>query len=81
MQIKKQQLEPDMDQRTDSNLGKEFVKTVYCHAAYLTYIHSTSCKMLGWLKHKPESRLAGEISVTSEMCMQVKKQQLEPDME
>ena len=52
MQIKKQQLEPDMDQWTDSNLGKEFVKAVYCHAAYLTYVQSTSCKMLGWLKHK-----------------------------
>ena len=69
MQIKKQQLEPDMDQWTDSNLGKEFVKAVYCHAAYLTYMQSTSCKMLGWLKHKLESRLAGEISVISEMQM------------
>ena len=65
MQIKKQQLEPDMDQRTDSNLGKEFVKTVYCHAAYLTYMQSTSWEMLGRMKHKLESRLPGEISITS----------------
>ena len=50
------QLEPDMTQRTGSLLGKEYVKAVYCHPAYLTYMQSTLCKMLGWLKHKPESR-------------------------
>ena len=56
MQIKKQQLEPDMEQQTDSKLGKEFVKAVYCHPAYyLTYMQSTSCEMLGWMKHNLES--------------------------
>ena len=50
MQVKKQQLEPDMNQWTDSELGKEYVKAVYCHPAYLTYMHSTSCKMLDWMK-------------------------------
>ena len=50
MQVKKQQLEPDMNQWTDSELGKEYVKAVYCHAAYLTYMKSTSCKMLDWMK-------------------------------
>ena len=62
--IKKQQLEPDMEQRTGSKLGKEYIKAVYCHPAYLTYMQSTSCKMLGWMKHKLKSRLLGEISVT-----------------
>ena len=70
MQIKKQQLEPDMEQQTGSRLGKEYVKAaVYCHPAYLTYIQSISCEMLGWMKHKLESRLPGEISVTSDMQM------------
>ena len=59
-QDKKQQLEPDMEQQTGSTLGKEYVKTVYCHPAYLTYMQSTSCKMPGWMKHKLESRLRGE---------------------
>ena len=54
---------------TGSKSGKEYVKTVYCHPAYLTYMQSTSCKTLGWKKHKLESRLAGEISVTSDMQM------------
>ena len=69
MQIKKQQLELDMEQQTGSKLGKEYVKAVYCHPAYLTYIQSTSCEILGWMKHKLESRLLGEISITSDMQM------------
>ena len=67
MQVKKQQLEADMEQQTGSKLEKEYVKAVYCHPAYSTYMQSTSRKMPGWLKHKLESRLAGEISVTSDM--------------
>jgi len=67
MQVKKQQLELDMEQQTGSKSGKEYVKAVYCHPAYLTYMQSTSCKMLGWMKHKLESRLPGEISITSDM--------------
>ena len=67
MQVKKQQLEPDMEQWTGSKLGKESVKAVYCHLAYLTYMQSTSCEMPGWMKHKLESKLQGEISVTSDM--------------
>ena len=59
MHVKKQQLELDMEHKTDSKSGKECVKTVYCHPAYLTYIQSTSCEMLGWMKHKLESRLLG----------------------
>ena len=70
VQVKKQQLEPDMEQRTGSNLGKEYAKAVYCHLAYLTYImQSTSFKMLEWMKHNLESRLPGEISITSDMQM------------
>ena len=69
MQIKKQQLEPDMEQWTGSKLGKEYLKAVYCHPAYLTYTQSTSCEMLGWMKQKLESRLPGEISTTSDMWM------------
>ena len=69
MQVKKQQLEPDMEQRTGSKLGKEYVKAVFCHFAYLTYMQNTSCKMQGWMKHKLESRLPGEISITSDMQM------------
>ena len=57
MQVKKQQLELDMEQRTGSKLGKEFIKNVYCHPGYLTYMQSTSCKMLGWMTHKLESRV------------------------
>ena len=63
------QIEPDMKQRTGSKLGKEYVKAVYCYPAYLTYIQSTLCEMLGWMKHKLESRLPGEISITSDMQM------------
>ena len=69
MQIKKQQLEPDTEQRTGSKLGKEYVKAVYCHPAYLTYMQSTSCEMPGWMKHKLESRLPGEIPITSDTQM------------
>ena len=57
MQVKKQQLELDMEQQTGSKLGKEYVKAAYCHPADLTYMQSTSCEMLGWMKHKLESRL------------------------
>ena len=69
MQVKKQQLEPDMEKQTDSKLGKECVKAIYCHPVYLTYMQSTSCKMLSWMNHKLESRLPGEISITSDMQM------------
>ena len=65
VQVKKQKLELDMEQQTVSKLGKEYVKTVYSHPAYLTYMQSTSGEMLGWMKHKLESRLPGEISITS----------------
>jgi len=68
MQVKNQQLEPDMEQQT-GKLGKEQVKALYCHPAYLTYMQSTSWEMLGWRKHKLESRLLGEISITSGMQM------------
>ena len=79
MQVKKQQLEPDMEQLTGSKLRKEYVKAVCGHPAYLTYMQSTSCQMLDRMKRKLESRLQGEISITSDM--QVRKQQLELDME
>ena len=69
MQVKKQQLGLDMDQRTGSKLEKEYVKAVYCLPAYLTYMQSTSWEMLGWKKNKLESRLPGEISITLDMQM------------
>ena len=69
MQVKWQQLEPDMEQQTSSKLGKEYVTVIYCHSAYLTYIQSTSCEMPGWMKRKLESRLLGETSITSDMQM------------
>ena len=69
MQVKKQQLEVDMEQQTGSKSGKEYVKTVYCHPAYLAYMQSTSWEMLDWMKHKLESRLLVEISITSDMQM------------
>ena len=75
MQVKKQQLEPDMEQQTDSKLGMEYFKTIYVcqrsvhHPAYLTYMQSTPCEMLGGMKHKVGSRLLGEISMTSDMQM------------
>ena len=65
MQVKKQQLETDMEQQTGSKLGKEYDKTVYCHPAYLTYMQNISWEMQGWMKHKLESRLPGEVSITS----------------
>ena len=68
-QFKKQQLELDMEQQTGSKLGKEYVKAVYCHPAYLTYIQSTSYKIPGWMKHKLKSRLPGDISIISDTQM------------
>ena len=62
MQVRKQQLELDMEQQTGSKQGKEYVKAVYCHRAYLTYMQSTSWEMLDWMKHKLKSRLLGEIN-------------------
>ena len=69
MQVRKQQLELDMEQETGSILEKEYVKAVYCHPAYLTYMQSTSWETLSWKKHKLESRLPGEIAITSGMQM------------
>ena len=69
MQVKKLQLEPGMEQQTGLKSGKEYVKAVYCHPAYLTYMHSILCKIPDWIKHKPESRLPGEISITSDTQM------------
>ena len=69
MQVKKQQLELNMEQQTGSKSGKEYIKAVYCHPAYLTYMQSTSCQMPGWMKHKLESRLQREISITSDTQM------------
>ena len=67
MQYKQQQLEQDMEQHTGSKLGKEQVKAIYCHPAFLTSMQSTSYEMPGWMKHKLEGRLPGEISITSDM--------------
>ena len=67
MQVKKQQLELDLEQQTGSKTVKEYIKAVYCHPAYLSYMQSTSCKTLGWMRHKVEARLQGEISITSEV--------------
>ena len=69
MQGKKQQLELDMEQRTSSNLGKEYIKAVYCHPAYLTYMQSTSWEILAWIKHKLESSFPGEVFITSDTQM------------
>ena len=69
MQVKKQHLVPDMEQQTGSKLGKEYIEVVYCHPAYLSYMHSTSYEMPGWMKQKLESRLLGEISISSDMQM------------
>ena len=69
MQVRKQQLELDMEQQTGSKLEKDYVKAVYCHPAYLNYMKSTSCEMPGWMKLKLESRFLGEISTTSDMQM------------
>ena len=67
MQVKNQQLELHMEQQTGTELGKEYIKAVYCHPAYLTYMQGTSFEMLDWMKHKLESRLLGEISITSDI--------------
>ena len=69
MPVKKQQLELDMERQTGSKLGKEYVKAIYCHSAYLTSMQSTSCEMPSRMNHKLESRLPGEISTTSDMKM------------
>ena len=69
MQVRKQQLELDMEQQTGSKSGNEYVKAVYCHPAYLTYMQSTSYEMPDWMKDKLESRLLGEISIISDMQM------------
>ena len=67
--MKKKQLELDMEQWTGSKLGREYVKAIYYHPAYLTYMQSASCKMLSWMNHKLESILPGEISATADMQM------------
>ena len=69
MQDKKQQLEPDMEQQTGSKSGKEYIKAVFCHPAYLTSMQRTSCEMPGWMKHMLKSRLPGEITITSDTQM------------
>ena len=69
MQVKKQKLELDIEQHTEPKLGKEYIKAVYYHPAYLIYMQSTSCEILGWMKHNLESRLPGEISIISDMQM------------
>ena len=75
MQVKKQQLELDMEQQIGSKLGKKYIKAVHCHSAYLTYMQSStymqsiSCEMLVWMKHKLQSRLPGETSITSDTQM------------
>ena len=67
MQVKKQQIKPDMERQIGSKLGKEYVKAVYCHPAYLTYMQSTLREILGWMIYKLGSRFPGEISITSDM--------------
>ena len=69
MQVKMQQLELDMGQWTGSKLGKEYIKVVYCHPIYFSYMQDKSCEMPGWMKHKLELRLPREISITSDMQM------------
>ena len=69
MQVKKQQLKPDMEQWTGCKLGEKYVKAIYCHSAYLTYMQSVSCEMPSWMNLKLESRLLGEMSITSDMQM------------
>ena len=69
MQVKKQQIELDMEQQTGSKLGKEYIKAVYCHPVYLTYMQSTSCEMPSWMELKLESRFLEEISITSDKQM------------
>ena len=69
MQVRKQQLELDMEQQTGSKLKKEYIEAVYCLPAYLTSMQGTSCEMAGWMMHRLESRFPGEISITSDMQM------------
>ena len=69
MQVKKQQLKLDMEQQTGSKLGKEYIKAIYCHPVYLTYMQSTSWKMPDWMNDKLNSRLPGKISATSDKQM------------
>ena len=69
MQVKRQQLEMDIEQQTGSKLGREYIKAMYCHTAYLTFMQSTSCELPGWMSHKLESRLLGEILITLDMQM------------
>ena len=69
MQVRQQQLELDMEQQTGSKSGKEYIKAIYFHPAYLTYMQNESREMMGWMKHKLESRLLGEISITSDTQM------------
>ena len=69
MQVRKQQLELDMEQQTGSKLRKKYIKAVYCHPAYLTSMQNTSCEMQSWMNHKLESRLPGEISTTLDIQM------------
>ena len=69
MEVKKQQLELGMEQQTGSKLGKEYVKVVYCHPAYINYMHDVTYEMPGWKKHKLDSRYLGEISIISDMQM------------
>ena len=69
VQVRKKQLELDMEQQTGSKSGKKYIKALYCHPACLTYMQSTPCERSGWMKHKLESRLPGEISITSDMQM------------
>ena len=69
MQVKQQQLELEMEQQNGFKLEKKYIKALYCHPAYLIYMQSSSCEMPGWMKHKLESRLLGEISITSDMQM------------
>ena len=75
MQVRKQQLELDVEQQTGSKSGKDYFKAVYCHPAYLTYMQSTTRETLGWKKHKLESRLLGEMSVTSDMHIKVEHEE------
>jgi len=76
MQVKQQQLEPDVEQCTGSKLGKAYAKAVYCHPVYLTYMQSTSWEMLGWRKHKLESRLQGEIYANDTTLMAESEEEL-----
>ena len=77
MQVKKEYLEQETEQQTGSKLGKEYIKAGYCHPAYLTYMQSISCEMLGWMKHKLESNLPGDIPITSDTQMTTPLWQIE----